>query len=249
MAHQCITGAYADAIRAWRTVVAAAALVGDPQCQATAEYYLAVALAERRQGVGEARALLAGALAELERTEAHDIAAMGYGLLARCASAGRRDAAAIRAVRRAIALAGSRGDLARCCATAVLGLTFARVGIVQAGIRYCEQAKSEARRLREPAYEAYATRTLAQALMISGQYEAAASACTDGIALAEGYGSDVAAARFMVLLGRTRQGDRDHKAAADSLHAAADTFRAADLTIEEGMARTMVTACIAAASG
>ncbi|HTA07222.1 MAG TPA: hypothetical protein VK836_01830, partial [Streptosporangiaceae bacterium] len=111
-------------------------------------------------------------------------------------------AAAIRAVRRAIALAGSGGDLARCCATAVLGLTFARVGIVQAGIRYCEQAKSEARRLREPAYEAYATRTLAQALIISGQYTAAASACTDGITLAEGYGSEAAAARFVVLLDR-----------------------------------------------
>jgi hypothetical protein len=86
----------------------------------------------------------------------------------------------------------------------VLGLTFARVGIVQAGIQHCQQARSEARRLREPAYEAYATRTLAQALIISGQYTEAASACTDGIALAEGYGSDVAAARFMVLLDRTR---------------------------------------------
>ncbi len=204
MAHQCLTGAYADAIRAWRTVAAAAAVVGDPQCQATAEYYLAVALAETRHGVGEARGLLAGALAELERTEAHDIAAMGYGLLARCASAGRRHAAAIRAARRAIALAGSSGDLARCCATAVLGLTFARIGIVQAGIQHCQQARSEARRLREPAYEAYATRALAQALIISGQYTEAASACTDGIRLAEGYGSDVAAARFMVLLDRAQ---------------------------------------------
>jgi DNA-binding SARP family transcriptional activator len=249
MAHQCITGAYADAIRAWRTVVAAAALVSDLRCQATAEYYQAVALAETHERIADAAALLAGALGELERSGALDLAAMGYSLLGRCASAAGRHAAAIRAVRRAIQLAGPRGDLARCCATAVLGLTFARVGIVQAGIQHCEQARSEARRLREPAYEAYATRTLAQALMISGQYEAAASACTDGIALAEGYGSDVAAARFMVLLGRTRQGDRDHKAAADSLHAAADTFRAAGLAIEEGMARSMVTACIAAASG
>jgi DNA-binding SARP family transcriptional activator len=205
MAHQCIIGAYADASRAWRTVVAAAALVGDPQCQATAEYYLAVALAESHEKVGEAGALLAGALAELERTAAADIAAadiaaMGYGLLARCASARRRHAAAIRAARQAIRLAGSRGDLARCCATAVLGLTFARVGIVQAGIQHCQQARSEAQRLGEPAYEAYATRTLAQSLIIGGHYAAAASACTDGIALAEGYGGDVAAARFMVLL-------------------------------------------------
>ncbi len=248
-AHQCITGAYADAIRAWRTVVAAAALIGDLHCQATAEYYLAVALAETHERIADAAALLAGALAELERSGAPDLAAMGYGLLGRCASAAGRHAAAIRAVRRAIRLAGPRGDLAQCCATAVLGLTFARVGIVQAGIQHCEQARCDARRLREPAYEAYATRTLAQALMISGQYDAAASACTDGIALAEGYGSDVAAARFMVLLGRTRQGDRHHKAAADRLHAAADTFRAAELAIEEGMARSMVTACMAGDSG
>jgi DNA-binding SARP family transcriptional activator len=204
MAHQCITGAYTDAIRAWRTVVAAAVVARDPRCQATAEYYLAVALAETHDRVGEARALLAGAVAELERTAADDVAAMGYGLLARCASAGRRHAAAIRAVRQAIRLAGSGGDLARCCATAVLGLTFARVGIVQAGIQHCQQARNEAQRLGEPAYEAYATRTLAQALIISGQYAAAANACTDGIALAEGYGSDVAAARFMVLLDRAQ---------------------------------------------
>jgi MalT-like TPR region len=154
--------------------------------------------------VSEAGALLTGALAELERTAADDVAAMGYGLLARCASAGRRHATAIRAVRQAIRLAESGGELARCCATAVLGLTFARVGIVQAGIQHCQQARSEAQRLGEPAYEAYATRTLAQALIISGQYAAAANACTEGIALAEVYGSDVTAARFMVLRDRAQ---------------------------------------------
>jgi DNA-binding SARP family transcriptional activator len=246
MAHQCITGAYADAVAQWHAVAAAAALTEDAQCRATAEYYLAIALAETHEHVDDAAALLAGALPELERTGAADIAAMGYGLLGRCVSASGRHAAAIRAVRQAIRLAGPRGDLARCCATAVLGLTLARVGISQAGTVHCQEAIREARRLRAPAYEAYATRTLAQAFIISGQYVAAADACSEGIRLAQRYGSDVGAARSMILLGRARQCDGDRTAAAETLIAAAETFRVTGLAIEEVMARSMLAACRAA---
>ena len=243
MTYQCVTGAYVDAMRAWRAVAAAAALADDAECEATAEYYLAVAQVESHVHVGEATATLTTVLPELERAERVDLAAMGYSLLGRCASANGRHAAAIRAVRHAIRLAGTADDLARCCATAGLGLTFARIGIVHAGLEHCQQARTQARRLREPAYEAYAINALAQALIISGQYAAAINACSDGIQLARGYGSDVTAARFMLLLGRARQCDGDHKVAADSLRAAADSFKIAGLAIEEILARSMLAAC------
>jgi DNA-binding SARP family transcriptional activator len=244
IAHQCIIGAFAEARTCWSAVVAAAARAGDARYQAIAEYYLAVALAESHERLTEAGALLAGALPELEGGGgASEIAAMAYALRARCTSAAGRHAAAIRAARRAIRLAGPDGDLARCCATSVLGLTLARVGITQAGIEQCEQARADARQLQEPAYEAYATRALAQALVISGQYPAAVSACGDGIELAWQYGSGIAAARFLLLLGRARQCDGDRAAAAPSLRAAADAFSAAGLTIEEVTARSLLAAC------
>jgi DNA-binding SARP family transcriptional activator len=245
MQHQCITGTYAEAVGMWRAVVTAAALAGDATSQATAAYYLAGALAETYEQVSEAIALLAAALPELEQAAALDTAAMGYGLLGRCASADGRHAAAIRAARRAIRLAGAgrAGDLARCCATAVLGLTLARVGIAHGGVERCQHARTQARRLREAAYEAYAIRALAQALIVSGQYAAAASACGDGIELAQGYGSDVAVARFLLLRGRACQCDGDWTAAAESLQSAAGMFREADLAIEELMARAMLAAC------
>ena len=198
IAHQCITGAFADASTGWSAVAAAATRAGDARHQAIAEYYLAVGLAESHERVSEVAVLLAGALPELERAGEREIGAMAHALRARCASAAGRHAAAIRAARRAIELAGPDGSLARCCATAVLGLTLARVGITHAGIEQCEQARADARQLQEPAYEAYATRALAQALMVSGQYPAAVSACGDGIELARQYGSDIAAARFLL---------------------------------------------------
>jgi DNA-binding SARP family transcriptional activator len=241
--HQCITGAFADAINGWRAVAAAAARAGDARYQAIAEYYLSAALAESHERVNEAAALLADALPELDGAGEREIAAMAYALRARCASATGRHAAAIRAARQAIRLAGPDGYLARCCATAVLGLTLARVGITQAGIEQCEQARADARQLQEPAYESYATRALAQALMISGQYEASVSACGDGIELAQQYGSDISAARFFLLLGRARQCDGDCAPAAASLQAAADIFKAAGLTIEEVTARSLLAAC------
>jgi len=242
--HQCLTGAFADATRAWRTVAAACA--GDAGRRAIADYYLAVTLAESHERVTEAATLLAGALPELERAGEQDIAAMGYALQARCASASCRHAAAIRAARHAIRLTGPDGDLVRCCATAVFGLTLARVGITKAGIEQCRQARSHAQQLQEPAYEAYATRAPAQALMVSGHYTASASACGDGIELARQLGSDVTAARFVLLLGRARQCSGDLAAAAASLHEAAEAFRTAHLRLEEVMARSMLAACRAA---
>jgi DNA-binding SARP family transcriptional activator len=243
IAHQCITGAFAGASKAWRAIVAAAASAGDARYHAIAEYYLAVALAESHERVTEAAALLAGAVPELERAGERDIAAMAYALRARCASADGRHAAAIRAARQAIQLGGPEGDLARCCATAVLGLTLARVGMTQAGIEQCQQAQTDARQLRQPAYEAYATRALAQGLILGGLYTAAASACGDGIELARQHGSDIAVARFMLLLGRARQCDGDRVAAAASLQSAAEIFMAAGLPIEEVTARSMLAAC------
>jgi DNA-binding SARP family transcriptional activator len=241
IAYQSITGAYAEAIKAWRAVAAAA--VADAECHATADYYLAVAMAESHAHIREAAALLTGALPELERAGRVDLAAMGYALLGRCASANGRHAAAIRAVRRAIRLAGPDDDLARCSATAGLGLTLARVGIVGGGLEQCQQARNQARLLREPAYEADTTRTMAQALIISGRYSAASNVCSEGIKLAQEYGSDVTAARFMLLLGRARQCDGDRGMAAQALRAAAESFRTAGLAIEEVMARSMLAAC------
>jgi DNA-binding SARP family transcriptional activator len=243
LAHQCHGGAFADAVAAWRTVTEAAARAGDAACRASAEYYLAVALADTHEHIGEAGALLAAAVPTLERSGAVTLASMGYCLLGRCASAAGRHAAAIQAVRQAIRLAGPSGDLARCCGTAVLGLTLARVGIASVGIQHCQQARSDARQLREQAYEAYATRALAQALIVAGQYPAAASMCAEGIALADGYASEVTAARFRLLLGRARQCAGDGTAAAESLRSAAETFKAAALVIEEVMARSMLAAC------
>ena len=108
--------------------------------------------------------LLAAALPELERTETHDLAAMGYGLLGRCASAGRRHAAAIRAVRHAIRLAGSttwRGVARRGPRPDVRS-----IGIVLPGSSTASKLGPGAA-TGEPAYEAYATKALAQALMMA----------------------------------------------------------------------------------
>jgi DNA-binding SARP family transcriptional activator len=251
MVHQCSSGAYAEAVGMWRAVTAAAALAGDPTRHAMAACHLSVALAETHEQVSEATVLLAAALPELERAGALNAAAMGYALLGRCASADGRHAAAIGAARRAIRLAGSGpdGDLARCCATAVLGLTLVRIGVARGGIERCEQARTQAQRLREPAYEAYTVTVLAQAHIVSGQYEAAASACGDGIELAKRYGSDVAVVRFLLVRGRARQCEGNWTAAVESLQPAAGLFRDADLTIEELMARSMLVACRRAGAG
>jgi DNA-binding SARP family transcriptional activator len=245
----CRAGAFQDAIRVWRAIAEAAAVAGDAAGAAMAGYCLAAALAATHEQIGEATALLRNALPELERAGEMEAAAMGNALLGRCASAEGRHAAAIRAVRRALRLADgtTSADLVRCCATAVLGLTLARVGIASSGLERCQHALSEAARLGEPGYEAYATSALAQALIVSGAYSEAADACTDGIGLCERYGSRIAAARFRLLLGRAHQCLREHEAAAESFLAAAEVFRDLGLGIEEITARSMLAACLGSA--
>ncbi len=250
MADQCRTGAYLESVRVWRVVADAAAVAGDAAGTAVAAYYLAVALADTHEQIGEATALLRCALPELERAGEMDAAAMGYALLGRCASAEGRHAAAIRAAREAVRLAdcARSGDLARCCATAVLGLTLARIGIASAGIERCVHAVSEARRIGEVAYEAYATQAMGQALIVSGAYAAAADACGSGIRLCERFGGQIAAARFRLLLGRAQQCLRDYESAGESFRVAAGVFREAGLGIEEITARSMLAACGGAAA-
>lgn len=245
----CRAGAYHDAIRMWRKVADAAAVGADSAAAAMAAYYLAVALAGTHEQAGEATALLRGALPELAAAGELEATAMGHALLGRCASAEGRHAAAIRAVRSALRLAGgtTRGDQVRCCATAVLGLTLARVGIASTGLEHCQRAVSEAARLGEPAYEAYATRAMAQVLIVSGAHSAAADACRDGINLCERFGSDVGAARFRLLLGRAYQCMGEGQEAAKGFLAAAEVFRDCGLGIEEVTARSMLAACATSA--
>jgi DNA-binding SARP family transcriptional activator len=245
----CRAGAFRDAIRIWRAIAAAAEVAGDAPGAAMAAYNLAAALATTHEHLGETTALLRGALPELERAGELEATAMGYALLGRCASAEGRHAAAIRAVRRALRLAGAAAsaDRVRCCATAVLGLTLARVGIASSGLESCQHAVSEAVRLGEPAYEAYATSALAQAFIVSGAYSEAAGACADGLSLSQRYGSQVAAARFRLLLGRASQCLRKYEVAAECFLAAAELFRDFSLGVEEIAARSLLAACAGSA--
>ncbi len=242
----CRASAYEDAIRVWRAVADAAAVAGDTAGAAISAYYLAVVLAATHEHIEEAMALLRRALPELERAGEMDAAAFGHALLGRCASAEGRHATAIRAARCALRLAdgATSGDLVRCCATAVLGLTLARVGIASTGLERCRHAVSEAKRLREPAYEAYATRALAQVLLVSGAYSEAADACANGINLCEHHGSQIGAARFRMLLGRIYQCLPERQVAAENFLTAAEVFRDCGLGIEEITARSMLAACI-----
>ena len=240
----CRAGAFQDAIQLWRNVAAAAEAAGDTASAAMADCHLAVSLAATHEQLGEATALLCRALPELERADEVDAAAMGYALLGRCAIAQGRHAAAIRAARCAQRLArcAKDGDLARCCATAVLGLTLGRVGIATAGLERCLEAVSLAARLGEPAYEAYATRAMAQVLLLSGAYSAAADACSDGIVLCERVGSQIGVARFRLLLGRAYQCMRHGQAAAENLLKAGEVFADCGLATEETCARSLLAA-------
>ena len=245
IANQCIKGTYADGISAWRAISGSAAEAGDTSVQAISAYYLAVILADSHDHASAAAGLLASCVPALEQARELPAAAMGYALMGRCASADGRHAAAIRAARRGVKLAGEGpgSELVRCCAATVLGLTLARVGIAGRSIDLCHRALAEARTLREPAYEAHAMRTLAQALILSGQHAAAATICRDGVRLARGYGSEITAARFMLLVGRACQCDHDPKAAEDSLRTAAEIFGHAGLAVEEMTARSMLASC------
>ncbi len=89
---------------------------------------------------------------------------------------------------------------------------------------------------------------MAQVLIVSGAYSAAADACRDGISRCERYGGRVAAARFRLLLGRACEQMRDNQAAAESFLAAAEVFRDCGLDIEEITARSMLAASASSAA-
>jgi ATP/maltotriose-dependent transcriptional regulator MalT len=156
-----------------------------------------------------------------------------------------RHAGAIRSARRAAQLASDEptGRLVHCCALTLLGITLARIGMVDRGARYCQQARADAHTVAEPIYEAHATQALAQVLILSGDYCRAIDVCEEGISLARGYGGTVDIARLELVAGRARQCNLDYAEAAVSLSAAADVFRDADLTVDEVTARSMLAAC------
>ncbi len=243
-AHQCVHGEFADAIGTWRSIVAAATAADDAAAAARASYVLAFVLAEGHQ-VGEAARLLTANMAALEQARDQRIAAMAAGLAGRCYSASGRHAAAMRTARTAMRLAGDEpdGELTRCAAQAVLGLTLARIGILSLAEDHCRQSRRLARDLGQPAYESAAVRAQTQVLILSGQHGAAEFLCGEGIRLARGYGSEITAARFMLLLGRARQLGGNPSAAIGSLRAALDTFRSVGCLAEEVTALGLLAAC------
>lgn len=247
LAAQCVLGRFADAVRVWRAVTSAAARErADELARARAAYYLAVACAEGHDHLAEANRLLTACVPALERRGDVAIAAMGHGLLARCASANGRPAIAIRSVRQALRLAGHQetgGELTRCAARAVLGLTLARTGMIILAQAQCRDALRQARDLGEPAYQAAALRALAQVLILSGDHAAASQVCEEGQSIARDYGSEVTAARFLVLLGRARQRAGDWASADASLREALDIFDRVGAVIEGVTVSSLLAAC------
>jgi DNA-binding SARP family transcriptional activator len=243
-ARQCMRGSYAKAITLWRTV-ADRAEAADDLTAARAKYFLAAVIAGSHDGTKAAAALLADCVPRLERAGDLESAAYGHCLLGRYASVDHRHARAIRCARRAAQLAGDgpEGTLVRCCALTLLGLTLARVGMVDGGARYCLQARADAHSLDEPVYEADAARALAQVLILSGDYHRAIDVCQEGISLARGYGGTVDIARLELVAGRARQCNLDYAEATVSLRAAADAFRDAELILDEVTARSVLAAC------
>ena len=241
---QCVQGSFADAIGSWRSIAAAAAAAGDVDAAARASYCLAFAMAEGHQ-IGEAAQLLTAHLAALQQARDQQVAAMAVGLAGRCHSASGRHAAAIRAARAAMRLApgGPDGALTRCAAQTVLGLTLARIGILSLAEDHCRQSRRLAKELGQPAYESAAVRAHAQALILGGQHGAAEFLCGDGIRLAHEYGSEITAARFMLLLGRARQLGDDPAGAIGSLRTALETFRRLGCLAEELTALSLLAAC------
>ena len=246
-ARQCTRGGYREAITLWRAVAdrADGADGADDLTSARAKYFLAALIAGSHDRTNSAAALLADCVPTLEEAEDLESAAYGHCLLGRYASVDHRHASAIRSARRAAQLAsdGPRGRLVHCCALTLLGITLARMGMVDRGARYCQQARADAHTLAEPIYEAHAAQALAQVLILSGDYRRAIDVCEEGISLARGYGGTVDMARLALVAGRAHQCNRDYAAAAMSLRAAADVFRAADLIVDEVTARSMLAAC------
>jgi DNA-binding SARP family transcriptional activator len=243
-ARQCTRGGYAEAIKLWSTV-ARRAEAADDLTAARAKYFLAAVIAGSHDRSNSAVTLLADCVPALEEAEDLESAAYGHCLLGRYASVNHRHASAIRSARRAAQLAGDgpRGRLVRCCALTLLGITLARMGMVDNGARYCQQARADAHALAEPVYEAYSAQALAQVLILSGDCRHAIDVCNEGIGLARGYGGTVDEARLELVAGRARQCNLDYVEATVSLRAAADVFRDADLTLDEVTARSMLAAC------
>jgi DNA-binding SARP family transcriptional activator len=244
LGHQCAHGGFADAIGIWRSIVAAAAVAADVEAGARASYCLAFALAESHQ-VGEAAQLLTANMTALERAGDQQITAMAAGLVGRCHSASGGHAAAMREARTAMRLAGDgrQGELTRCAAQAVLGLTLGRIGILSEAEDHCRQSRRAASELGQPAYESAAVRAQAQVLILGGQYAAAERLCDEGISLARSFGSEITAARFVLLIGRARQLSRDAVAAIGNLREALDTFRNVGSLVEELTALSLLAAC------
>jgi DNA-binding SARP family transcriptional activator len=249
IAGQCLLGRFDDADRVWRSVIAAANDSADGLVTAQASYYLAVARVEGHDHAAGTIQLLRGCIPVLEQGGDRARTAMSYGLLAGCASVRGRYAQAIRSARRALQLAGQadRGELTRCAVQAVLGLTFARMGITSRGLEDCRRALADARELDQPAYLTAALRAAAQALILAGQHTAAADLCAEGLSVARGYGSEIAAARFLVLLGRAGQRRSDWPAATASLAEAQAIFCELGSVTEEVTATSLLAACYRAA--
>ncbi len=243
-ARQCTRGGYPDAIRLWRAVADRAGAAGD-RTTAMARYFLAAVIAGSHDRTNLAAALLADCVPTLEQTEDVEAAAYGHCLLGRYASVDQRHALAIRRARRAAQLVGDGplGTLVRCCALTLLGLTMARMGMVDGGARHCERARADARTLGEPVFEAHSAQAQAQVLVLSGDYHRAIDVCEEGISLARGYGGVVDVARLELVAGRARQCSLDFAAATVSLRAAAGVFRDVGLIMDEVTARGMLAAC------
>jgi DNA-binding SARP family transcriptional activator len=249
-ARQCAKGGYAEAIKLCRAVADRAG-AADDLTAARAKYVLAAVIAGSHDGTHSAAALLADCVPRLEQAEDLELAAYGHCLLGRYASVDYRHADAIRRARRAARLAGDGrlGTLVRCCALTLLGLTLARVGMVDGGARYCQQARDDAHTLGEPVYEAHAAQALAQVLILRGDYHLAIEVCEEGISLARGYGGTVDMARLELVAGRARQCNFDYSEATELLGAAADVFRNAGLILDEVTARSMLAACCLSVQG
>jgi len=244
-ARLCLSGGYGQAIRLWRTLARDAAQGRDELAAARANYHLAVMLAGSHDAADEVAELLGNCLPVLETSGDLDAAALGCCLQARQASADQRHGAAINLARHAMSLMVGlpRAGLIHCEALSVIGLTLARIGACASAVRRCQQAQSAARSMGEPVYEAHATMTLAQALIVSGDSDTAADVCLGGIGLAREYGGPVDTARFGLLLGRAQQCHADYEGAIRALAPAADVFHNAGLVLDELTARTMLAAC------
>jgi tetratricopeptide (TPR) repeat protein len=241
-ARQCVRGSYVDSIRLWRAIADRAA-AADDLTAARARYFLAAVIAASHDRTAAAATLLADCVPRLESAADLETAAYGLCLLGKYASVDGRHAVAIRMARRAIKLGGDglRGNLVRCCALSLLGITVARIGMADRGARYCEQARADAHGMGQPIYATYAARAHAQALILAGDNRRAIKVCEETIDLARTYGGIVDVARLEIIANRARQCSLDDAAATVSLRA--DVFRDTGLILDEVRPRGMLAAC------